>query len=72
MEKKNDWTTDCDTAFKQLKHAIVYALVLAMPDFDDSFVVKTDTSDIAVGVVLMQHYQPVAFMSKVLNSAQQN
>ena len=43
-----------------------------MRDFDASFVVKTNASDVAVGAVLMQCNQPVAFMSGVLKSAQHN
>ena len=63
---------DCETAFNQFKYALVHALVLTMPDFDANFMVETDTSHVAVGAVLMQHYWPVAFMSKVLNFAQCN
>ena len=63
---------DCNTAFKHLKHALVHAPVIAMPDFDAKFVVETDASNVAVGAVLMPHDHPVAFMLKVLNSAQYN
>ena len=52
---KFDWTIDCDTAFKQLNHALVYGTVLAMPGFDAGFVAETDTSDVAVGAILIQH-----------------
>ena len=63
---------DCDTAFNQSKYALVHAPVLAMPNFDANFMVETDASDLAVGVVFMQHDWTVAFMSKSLNSAQYN
>ena len=63
---------DSYTAFKQLKYALVYCPILAMPNFDTSFMVETDDTDMAVGVVLMQHDQPVAFMLKALHSAQCN
>ena len=68
-KEKLDLTTYYDTAFKQLKHAVVHAPVLALPDFDAYFVVDTNASDMAVGAVLMQYIWPVAFMSKALNSA---
>ena len=50
---KFGWTMDCDTAFKQLKHVLIYTPVLAMPDLDADFMVETDASDMAVGAVLM-------------------
>ena len=55
-----------------MKHALVHAPVLAVTDFDANFVVETNVSDVEVGAVLLQHEQPIAFMSKALNSAQCN
>ena len=55
---------DCNAAFKQLKHALVYTPVLDMPSFNANFVLDTDASDIAIGIVLMQYDQPVAFILK--------
>ena len=41
--------------------------VLALPNFHEPFVVETDASDIGIGAVLMQHDQPVAYLSKALS-----
>ena len=53
---------DCDIEFYQWKHSLVYTPVLAIPYFDANFVVESNTSDVAVGAVLMQYDQLVVFM----------
>ena len=36
-DNKNEWTSNCNTAFGKIKHALVYTPVLAMPDFNSDF-----------------------------------
>ena len=48
------WTQDIRTVFKKLKQAITSALVLSLPNFEDEFVVETDTSETGVGAMLLQ------------------
>jgi hypothetical protein len=60
------WTSATDQAFQAIKHALVTAPVLAMPDFSIPFVVETDASDKGMGAVLMQNNHPIAFLSKAL------
>lgn len=52
------WTRTGDKAFLALKHALVNAPVLALPDFSKMFVVKTDACGIDIGAVLMQEGHP--------------
>lgn len=63
------WTAACATAIQQLKTALVTAPVLRMPDFHQPFVIECDASEDAkaVGGILLQAGQPVAYMSKKLS-----
>lgn len=59
-----EWTVASKAAFDLLKTAMTSALVLALPNFIEPFIVETDMSSNAMGVVLMQQGYPIAFFSK--------
>lgn len=65
-KKQFNWTHDAQKAFEQLKAAMSNTPVLALPNFKRQFVVETYACDLGIGAVLMQHDQPVAFLSKAL------
>lgn len=60
------------SAFQKCKELLTNAPILAYPDFQKSFVITTDASNIAVGSVLSQNSIPIAFYSRTLNSAERN
>jgi hypothetical protein len=62
------WTSDHDPTFVKLKHALVNAPVLALPNFNKSFLIEIDASDKGVGAVLMQEGHPIAYVSKPLGA----
>jgi hypothetical protein len=41
--------------------------VLALPNFQDTFTVETDACQDGIGAVLMQHGQPIAYLSKAFS-----
>ncbi len=64
------WTTDCESAFMDLKDALCREAVLQSPDFEKHFTVQTDASEHGLGAVLLQGEQgqlrPVAYISRKL------
>lgn len=60
------WTPEVHTSFESLKHALATAPVLALPDFNKTFVIETDASDSGIGAVLSQDKHPIAYVSKAL------
>jgi hypothetical protein len=65
------WSEEAQTAFVHLKQLLVQAPVLAIPNFEEQFVIETDACDGGIGAVLMQRDKPVAFLSKALGPAHQ-
>lgn len=57
--------SEADSAFTLLKQLICSTPMLALPDFQERFVIEIDASNSGVGAVLMQRGHPIAFASKV-------
>ena len=57
--------------FIELKYHLCSALVLALPDLQQPFLVETDAFDYAIGTVLTQHGDPMAYHSETLSDTVQ-
>ena len=72
---KYEWNQSYQVAFDNLKEVLVKALILAFPDFNSTFTLFTDVSDIAIGYILTQYNENnneymILYVSKVLNAVQ--
>lgn len=72
LKKKNfEWNPEAQQAFETLKGAMVEAPILALPNFNETFVVESDASSFGIGAVLSQNGRPLAYFSKALSPRHQ-
>ena len=68
------WTNECEQAFSMLKHQLVTAPVLSLPDFNHDFTLDIDASGNGLGAVLSQkvgdHERVIAYGSRALTKAE--
>lgn len=70
------WEDKQRIAFETLKRGLTSAPLLKHPDLDKQFILETDSSDFALGEVLLQEYDgkllPVAYASRSMLDAEKN
>lgn len=68
MLKKGNfkWNLKAEASFEQLKMVMTQAPVLALPNFNELFIVECDATRSGIGGVLMQNQRPIAFFSHAL------
>ena len=69
---KYDWVDACQKSFEELKDRLTSALVLALPNGKDGFVVYSDASRQGLGCVLMQNNRVIAYASRQLKKHEEN
>lgn len=69
-DNKWNWTLECQVAFDELKQAMVKGPILGIADVTQPFEVETDASDYALGGVLLQNGDPIAYESRKLNDTE--
>lgn len=68
--KQFAWSPATQIAFDKVKEAMTQTPVLALPNFQDTFTIETDACQDGIGAILMQHGQPIAYLSKALGEKQ--
>nr|GEX24541.1 putative reverse transcriptase domain-containing protein [Tanacetum cinerariifolium] len=71
-DKKFVWGEDQEMAFQILKQKLCEALILALPEGNDYFVVYFDASIQGLGAVLMQREKVIAYASRQLKPYEEN
>ena len=69
------WTDQCQTAFADLKLALVSSDVMAHPVIGDPYLLYTDASDKAIGAILVQKdsngiERPIQYVSRALKGSE--
>uniref|UniRef100_A0A0N5BUP1 RT_RNaseH_2 domain-containing protein n=1 Tax=Strongyloides papillosus TaxID=174720 RepID=A0A0N5BUP1_STREA len=66
------WTAEQETAFQNIKKALLNAACLKKPDSRGKYEIQTDASNQGIGAVLIQDNRPVAFISRSLTKSEKN
>ena len=61
------WSKTQQKEFTKLKHRLCYAPMLTLPYLQQPFEIETDASDYAIGAILTQQGNPVAYHSETLS-----
>ncbi|GJS26853.1 putative reverse transcriptase domain-containing protein [Tanacetum coccineum] len=69
---KFDWGEKEETAFQMLKQKLCSALILALPERSEKFVVYCDASHKGLGAMLMQKEKVIAYASRQLKVHEKN
>ena len=67
-----EWGETHQKALEVLKEKLSTAPILRSPNPEIEYLVTTDASDLAIGVVISQEDHPIAYHSRKLNTAEQN
>ncbi|GKB72430.1 putative reverse transcriptase domain-containing protein [Tanacetum coccineum] len=70
--KKYEWSEDEEEAFQMLKHKLCSALILALPEGSEDFVVYCDAYIKGFGAVLIQREKVVSYASRQLKKHEEN
>uniref|UniRef100_A0A0N5BET5 RNA-directed DNA polymerase n=1 Tax=Strongyloides papillosus TaxID=174720 RepID=A0A0N5BET5_STREA len=66
------WTAEQETAFQNIKKALINAACLKKPDSHGKYEIQTDASNQGIGAVLIQDNRPVAFIFRSLTKSEKN
>ena len=79
LTKKDEpfaWSAECENAFQTLKNLLTTPPILAYPNYQDPYILQTDASGEALGMILSQvqegQERVVAYAGKRLSSAEKN
>jgi hypothetical protein len=72
LTKKGDfhWTEESQQTFDKMREVMSTCLVLALPNFSQSFVLECDTSGVGIGEIFMQGVHPILFERRNLNKSE--
>lgn len=69
---KFEWGPSQEKAFNLLKEKLINTPILCLPNFDMSFELKCDASNLGIGMILLQGGHPIAYFSEKLKGARLN